>query len=76
MWKCVLVRKVWSNLLSWWGLTGNVYIEDLESMWGSARIFLDIRIRMVWLSILAASMWTIWLEKNGIIFSGFKVNGD
>lgn len=70
MWKCIVIRKVWNNILCWWDIVGKVYIEDSDSMWNSARIFTDPRIKLVWFSTIAATLWTIWLERNSVIFSG------
>lgn len=33
--KCECSRKIWVSLLSWWGLSSNVFIENVHSMWHS-----------------------------------------
>lgn len=63
MWKCVVAKKIWSKALNWRGLVRKVYIKNMDSMWGSARVFSDAGIRMVWLFTLEASVWTCgWRE--------------
>lgn len=76
MWKCTYVKKMWMGILGWWGLVGRIYIEDAESMWNSAKVFPDVRIRIVWFSVLAASLWTVWLERNNLISSGANFQRD
>lgn len=32
LWKCISIRKLWQQILTWWGFLGKAYIEDANSM--------------------------------------------
>lgn len=46
-----------------------VYIEDVPSIWRSKKVFSIKILSKVWESVLAASIWTIWLIRNDKLFN-------
>lgn len=69
-WKCDSAKILWVKVIAWWGFVGRIYIEDLCSMWNSCYIFPHGLCRQVWQITMIACLWTLWLERNNVHFSG------
>lgn len=64
LWKCSTARKIWQEVLTWWGLLDKVYVEDMHTMWRSIKVFRVKILSKMWETVLAATTWTIWLTRN------------
>lgn len=74
LWHCISAKKVWVKVLAWWGLLGRLYVEDISSMWKSCSVFPLSQGRQVWQITLVACIWTLWLERNNLVFTGNGLN--
>lgn len=63
-------------MIAWWGFVGRIFIEDLSTMWNSCSLFPHSLSRKVWQVALVACTWTLWLERNNVLFSGNRMNVD
>lgn len=74
-WHCSPAKILWTQTISWWGLSGWFHIEDLSTLWHSCSFFPSGLYRQVWQIVLISCLWTLWLERNNVHFTGKSISG-
>lgn len=64
---CPLVTAVWCSIYAWLGVSGTHYQGCLQH-------FLMLEGLLVWMLVWMAVFWTIWLERNEVIFNNKKTD--
>lgn len=73
-WECNLSKSCWRSVLDWWGLSNKNVFSNVTEMWGSSRWFKEGTMKKLWHLILVATVWTIWLKRNEVIFKNQQIN--
>lgn len=67
--QCSLIWGVWNELAKWWGLVW-VLPSSIPHLFDQWPLFVIGKLqKQVWYMLFFAALWTIWLERNNIVFN-------
>ena len=66
---CSRSKKFWEAIFAWWQIL-LLYLqrESLSCLWNTADFFPTKSVKSAWRIVISASMWTLWLARNQVIF--------
>ncbi|XP_058761560.1 uncharacterized protein LOC131634951 [Vicia villosa] len=67
---CKVLSCLWRKVFEWLGPFGNVGLEDFEGFFDNFEKVKAISKRMIIAVVWLATVWSIWLRRNAIIFRG------
>ena len=73
---CPLASAIWCGLLRWWGIDWVLpfSLSDLFVQWEA--IANGPYQKKVWMIIFFSVLWTIWNERNAIVFNAGSLNAN
>lgn len=72
-WHCSFIKKIWLDIISWWGIKESGHQISLSNIWNGQHLFKKSICKMGWNITLAATLWSIWLARNRLIFEKVSV---
>ncbi|KAK1398520.1 hypothetical protein POM88_008383 [Heracleum sosnowskyi] len=74
LWECEIAMQTWRKVLDWWGFHLRPTIKCLNETWVAVSWFKEVVLKQTWEIVLVAKMWTLWLNRNQIVFNSSKVS--
>lgn len=73
--ECVFSRTTWEHVLNWW-LTprSDTQILTLKNIWDRFKKSKSKPVKSAWKVVVSATLWSIWLVRNNIIFRSDSVS--
>lgn len=69
-WKCSEVKDIWKEFLHWWDIPiSSVHLYQVFNFWSILKLNTNVKLQKVWKISIAALLWSIWLNRNGVIFN-------
>ncbi|KAK1366051.1 hypothetical protein POM88_041612 [Heracleum sosnowskyi] len=75
-WTCKIAREVWSLIFNWWSLILNQDLHFPGALHEIIERYKDASLKKAWKSVVAATLWSIWLMRNEKKFRGGKLSGN
>ena len=71
---CLFARAIWYGLANWWGVLWIFPLSlcDLFTQW--EEIVLGSFQKKVWMVLFFSALWTLWLERNNVVFNTVSFN--
>ncbi|GKV09634.1 hypothetical protein SLEP1_g21105 [Rubroshorea leprosula] len=69
MFECPLSWKVWTSCYSWWGISTAINVDTTAHFKQHTGLIDSKNINQAWAVIWFAALWSIWLQRNQVIFS-------
>lgn len=73
-WYCPWVKKVWLEIFKWWGLENKCHGFLISNIWSWQSVFGRSVLKVCWNISIAATLWSLWLTRNQIIFEKKSTN--
>lgn len=74
---CPVAVEVWSKIMCWWVISRPFkYNYTLHELWNKFSGSKSKKIKAVWRIVVAATLWALWLNRNGIIFKDLSLNSE
>lgn len=68
LWDCTFSKRIWKWVFEWWGV-GSKFSQLVNfNLWSWMGWFHDNSIKVDWGVTLAATMWSLWLNRNRVVF--------
>ncbi|GKU93427.1 hypothetical protein SLEP1_g7022 [Rubroshorea leprosula] len=68
MFECPLSWKVWTSCYSWWGISTAINVDTTAHFKQHTGLIDSKNINQAWAVIWFAALWSIWLQRNQVIF--------
>ncbi|GLT48998.1 hypothetical protein SLA2020_225840 [Shorea laevis] len=65
----LLSWKVWTSCYSWWGISTAINVDTTAHFKQHTGLIDSKNINQAWAVIWFAALWSIWLQRNQVIFS-------
>lgn len=72
-WECELARWAWSFVQKWWNISDLNFSRINRSIFHLLRLFKQKHINRIWETVVAATLWTIWLARNDYVFNHVRI---
>ncbi|GKV19246.1 hypothetical protein SLEP1_g29532 [Rubroshorea leprosula] len=69
MFECPLSWKVWTSCYSWWGISTAINVDTTTHFKQHTGLIDSKNINQAWAVIWFAALWSIWLQRNQVIFN-------
>lgn len=66
--ECKVAVKFWNDIAHWWSLDRNQLEKILLGHWSARKIYVCAKLSQIWNLVISASLWTIWLVMNELVF--------
>lgn len=73
-WDCELSRWAWGFVSKWWSLPNLLQESSQFSLSRLLNFKVSRQAKRIWIIVVAAVLWTVWLARNELVFSKVKVN--
>ncbi|KAK1389926.1 hypothetical protein POM88_018104 [Heracleum sosnowskyi] len=64
LWSCGYSKKVWKEVLEWWGLSNKWNSAQRYNFWEWINWFDDRKMKEAWAIVIAPTLWSLWLNRN------------
>ncbi|WOH03993.1 hypothetical protein DCAR_0623398 [Daucus carota subsp. sativus] len=72
-WECQLATWALSFIQSWWNISRNTFYRASNNLFRLLKFFSQKHINRIWKTVVAATLWTIWLARNEAIFNDVRL---
>lgn len=73
-WDCLPTRRVWEFIGKWWSVSNTYESIPLFSLIRMFKLISKKQLGKIWVIVVAAACWTIWLARNEKVFKGSSLD--
>lgn len=72
-WDCSIAKWAWDYVRTWWSVLNKLVSTSEFSLVKLFKMQRNKQCRKIWIMVIAAACWTIWLARNDFIFNKSKI---